>query len=257
MSNIGKGFVKALVILGVLGLAFYYISYRVWLSKGVGNVDITYREEGSSDTKEDLEKIPYKDIYEKVSFETLEANFGEEFSDIYYQGRNFTSEYYIYTAIINLLKDNFVTNCNYETVIPSDEVEFKIKELFNTPIYELKSFKTKNGLLSITYNASNKTFGVKISNCSGYNFDNGGIKVEFYNKEFAGNYLYVYEKAYYIDHSKDASGAMTFNYHSGPSSEYPVIANSYEKLKKEQVATFRYSFIRENGKYYLTGINRI
>lgn len=258
MNNIVKGFVKAFIIVGVIYLLFYYISYNVWLKKGFDNIDVTYKEENTTNQNEPQpSNQEYQDLYNKLNFEVLETNFGEEFTNIYFGSTSFTSEYYLYMGIISLVKDNFVTNCNFEKEIPVQEVDFKIKELFDMPIYENKSFSTKNGYLNITYDGSRGVYVVKTNKCSGFDYSKGGVKTQIYNSNTAGNHLYIYAKAYYVDNSQDSNGALTFNYHSGPKKEYPTIANNIDKLDLNKVATYKYTFVRENNKYHLSSIEEV
>lgn len=251
-----KGFVKAVIILSVAFFIYRYISYRIWLSKGLDNVDISFVDERPNEKPKSEDLSKYKDLYNTINFEVIEENFGEEFFDIYYKGKSFSDEFYIYMGVMSLIKKEMVYNCNLEKNISSLEVNMKINEIFDDAKYEKKSFETKNGFLNIIYDNINDSYLVKINGkCSGYDYSNGGIKTNLISANTQNKELYLYEKAFYLDHSENSNGNLVFNYHSGVDKESLIISNNYESFDLNKVATYKYTFVIKNEKYYLKSIN--
>lgn len=257
-KNAVKGFVKAAIIVGVVYAVFYYISYYRWNKINLDDVDITYHESDNvEDEKEnEVNKDEYKAIYDKVKFELVESNYGEEFFDIYYNGSSFTNDYYIYLAVINLIKDENVVNCNLEKEFNKIEIAQKIDEIFGTIKYEDKSVTTKNNYLNITYDEVNGTYKVKVNNkCSGIDYSNGAIKNEYEKATILGDYLYVYEKAIYLNYTYDNNGNLVFNYHIGLTSDSPVVGNDYNSLNLDDFKSYVYKFEIDGGNYKLKSIS--
>ena len=108
-SNAGRGFLKAVLIVGFLFAILYFISYNNWASHDFNKVDITYNlnndMESSNieiDNKTDNKTKEYSDLYSRINYEFLEYNFGEEFYDIYYKNKALTDEYIIVLVITNI-----------------------------------------------------------------------------------------------------------------------------------------------------------
>jgi hypothetical protein len=266
-NGMGKGFIKAAVIVAILYAVFYYFSYNRWSGQSLDDVDATYKEdkailgddyednpvkgEDKTDTKEEDN---YKLLYEKYNFELLENNYGEEFFNMYYGGASFNSEYYIYLAIVNLMNNENLVNCNLEKTYTLEEVSNKIVELFGEVEYDNKSFTTKNNYLSITFN--NDQYKVKVNNkCGGFDYSNGGIKNKYDKALSLGNELYIYEKAFYLDYSTGNDGNLQFNYHSLLSKDSPVVGHDLNKLNMDDFTSYIYKFTMENGGYKLVSVS--
>lgn len=267
-SNIGKGLIKASIILCFLFAALYFISYSDWKNSHFDDIDITYREtddktgkieekkEDKTDKTDKEDEKKYISIYEKVNYELLENNFGEEFKNIYYEGGEFSSSYYIYLAIINLIKDKAKVNCNLKMDIDETKVRLEINSLFGSVKYDNQSFKTKNGYLEITYNKEQNKYSVKLNKCTGFDYSNGGIKNIYDGYSVEGNNLYIREHAVYLDYSQGINGSLVFNYHSGVSKESEVIGNDITKLDTDKLDTYVYTFAKEKEGYKLISITK-
>ena len=90
MSDIAKGFLKALVGLLVLFFLFYIIRYNIITNKGFSevNYDEIFENEKNQyeEIKIDLDSIG-QELYEKVNFKLIETNFGKDFFDNYILGK--------------------------------------------------------------------------------------------------------------------------------------------------------------------------
>lgn len=266
-SNVSKGFVKAAIILCFLYAVVYFISFSKWKNSHFDDIDITYRETDDktgkiedktdkTDKTDEKDEKEYKAIYDKVNYELLENHFGEEFQNIYYNGADFSSTYYIYLAIINIVKDNARVNCNLKMDIDESKVRFEINSLFGSVNYDNQSFKTKNGYLEITYNKDQNKYSVKLNKCSGFDYSNGGIKNIYSGHSLVGNYLYIYEHAIYLDYSQSVNGNLVFNYHSGVSKDSKIIGNDINKLDMDKLDTYVYTFEKEKEGYKLVSIKK-
>ena len=87
MSDVAKGFFKALFGLLVLFLILYIIRYNIITNKGFSEVnydEILENEKNQyEEIKIDLDSIGQK-LYQKVNFKLIETNFGKEFFNNYY-----------------------------------------------------------------------------------------------------------------------------------------------------------------------------
>lgn len=259
-----RGLLKATVILGFVFIVIYFLSYNKWLTykDSFDDVDITY---GKTEQKENVDgkdkettvnTVDYKKIYEKINYEFLEYNLGEDFFDVYYGSNIITDEYYIFVGLIHLLNNETVLNCNLVKEIGANDVDLKIKELFGNVKYIKKSFATANDIFKVEYNYSTDKYVVTTSKCSGFDFDNGGIKNIYVNGEIKGDYLYIYEKSLYLNYTYDGNGNIIFNYHANINKDSDIIANSLDKINLDNIATYKYIFKNNNGVYTLESISK-
>lgn len=256
-SSVFKGFVKAAVILSIVLAVLYVVSYNKWLNRSFDDIDITYKDDEEFVSEVKVDKDSFKGLYNQINFEFLEQNYGEEFFDIYYQGEKFSNNYYLYVGIINLIKDDVIVNCNLEKEIPATQVDFKINEIFDNPVYQKESFTTKNGYMTVKYNGETDRFIIKINDkCSGFDYTNGGIKNEMYDVIERGDYLYIYEKALYLNYTRDSNGNIKFNFHNGLSSSSKVISDNLDSINMNEIETYKYSFLKRDDKYKLVSIEK-
>ena len=254
-----RGLLKALAIVGIGYAIFYYVAYSSWKNNSFKDIDITYND-GTSEVepkKEDKKEKDYSNLYDSVKFEYLEYNYGEEFYDYYYGSKDFDSKFYIYYAIINLLDNENIINCNLEKEISSLDVKKKINDVFGDVLITNASFTTANNYLDIQYDASSDKYYVKINDkCSGFDYSNGGIKNEYYDAEVKGNYLYIYEKALYLDYSYDSTGNIIYNYHNGINKNSSIAGNSYSSINLDNLPTYVYKFELKDGMYKFISVNK-
>ena len=259
-NSVVRGFLKSIIIVGVVFAITYFLTYNKWMHHDFDKVDITYREsEGQKkeENKGQESTTEYKDLYSSINYEFLEYYFGEEFYDIYYKNKALTEDYFLYVGIINLIKNDAAANCNYETVLDSNIVKEKVKSLFGDVKYTDKSFKTKNGYLSFEYDSTANNYKVRLNGvCSGFDYSNGGIKNVFQKSIKDDDTLYLYENAFYLNYSKDKGGNIVFNYHKDIYSDSKVIANSFDKLDLTVVPTYIFKFVKSNNMYTLQSITR-
>ena len=260
-SNAVRGFLKAVILVGTLFIILYFVSYNKWLDHDFDSVDTTYRvddsiEENSKNNSEDNKK--YQSLYSKISFELLQYNFGEEFYDVYYNNKEFYDEYYIYVGIVNLIKNDIIVNCNFERDIKGIDLKKEINTLFGNIKYNNKSFTTKNNKITISYDSIEDKYNIKVNGtCSGYDYSNGGIKNIYKKYEISGDYLYIYEKALYVDTTKDKNGNILFNYHKDINKSSNIIANSFDKVDELVLPTYVYKFAKSNDQYIIKSISRL
>lgn len=259
-NSVVRGFLKAIIIVGVVFAITYFLSYNKWLHHDFDSVDITYHEDGwqkGEESKGEESTTEYKELYNSINYEMLEYYFGEEFYDIYYNNKALNDDYFIYVGVINLINNDTLANCNYETVIDSSKLKEKITSLFGDVKYTDKSFTTKNNYLSIVYNSNENNYKVKLNGvCSGFDYSNGGIKNVFKKSVKDGDNLYLYENAFYLNYTKDESGNIIFNYHKDIFKDSKVIANSFDKLDLASVPTYIFKFVKSNNMYTLQSITR-
>ena len=254
MKEASRGFIKAIIIVGLLFAVVYIVSYRNWINKKFGDNNFKYNEEGLNVEKKEVNVSDYLDLYNKVSFDFLENNFGEEFFNIYYGNEKFSNEYYLFVGVLNIISKDLVINCNYDRVLSSKDVDSSIKSIFGNVEYDKKTFETLNHHFSIEYNEELDSFHVLTDKCSGYDFSNGGIKSELVDAEMFQNKLYLDEVVMYVDYSIDSNLGMKFNYRAGIDKNSKFISNSYEDVDKKLLPVYRYTFKNENNNYYLESI---
>ena len=255
MNDFGKGMLKGLAFVIIVGAIIYFVSYRNWLNQDFGDLVVEYKEDEDviKPTKEDVD---YKDIYDKVNFKMLEENFGSEFYDMYYMNIPFSDEYYLYVAIINIIHKELLTECNYYREISSVEVEWKVKEIFGDVEFKKISFETKDKHLSINYNEGMDIFIVRTNSCSGYDYANGGIYTTALDYKTEGDYLYIYEKAMYLNYTYDNFNNLLFNYHEGIHSTDRIIANDIDKVDLAKIPTYKLLFKKTNDSYAFVGVQK-
>ncbi len=256
MNEALRGMVKGLLIVIVLAAVCYAISYRMWLNAGFGNEIIEYKDEDDNNVDKDSKPdvIEYKKLYEKVNYSFVQKNFGSEFYDMYYENKPFTSDFYIYLAVINIINTENTDSCLIERNIASVEVELKIKEIFGLVAYENKSFTTKDGGLEIKYNKETDSYSVRVNKCRDYDFKNGGVYTALTGYSTEGGNLYIEEMAVYLNYTYSSNGYLIFNYHQSLSKDSPVIANDVDSLSPDAVGKYRLVFKKENNNYVFTGV---
>ena len=262
MNNVAvRGFLKAVIIVGLIFVVFYYVSYNKWLNHDFDSVDITYRNDDLDDNSSKNDSIndkEYKELYSNINYELLQYNFGEEFYDVYYNNKPFYDEYYIYVGVINIIKNDLIINCNFERTIKVSELQNKINSLFGNIKYNNKSFTTKNNKISINYNADEDSYTVKLNGtCSGFDYSGGGIKSIYRKTEIDNNSIYIYEKSLYVLNIKDKNGNIKTNYYKDINKDSQIIANTFEKVDIGVLPTYVYKFTKENNNYTLKSINRL
>ena len=261
MKEASRGFVKAVIIVAVLFSIIYFFSYKRWISKDFGSEEIKYNYNVGEKNNEDVVEVKknsmsYLNLYNSVNYEFLENNFGEEFFDIYYNNQKFNDNFYTFVGIINLINKDLLINCNYDKILSLAQVDSSINSIFGNVKYNNISFKTKNGHLSIDYDNDLKGYHVVTDACSGFDFSNGGIKTEYYETFSSNDYLYIDEKALYMEYSLDINGKFSFNYHSGITKNDKILSNKYEEIDKSKIPTYRLIFKNIDGNYYFDSVEK-
>ncbi len=260
-TSAGRGFLKAIILVGVLFAIIYFIHYNKWANHDFNTVDITYKtnQNQEDNTEEDIEikdsTSDYKTLYSKLNYELLEFNFGEEFYDIYYGNKSFYDEYFIYIGVVNLLKNDMILNCDLQTSVNESDLNKEIKSIFGDVSYTNKSFTTKNGNVAIEYDSSSNKYNVKLNGkCSGFSEEFNGIKSMYLKAEVVGDNLFIYERPYYVESFKDVNGNLSFKYHKGIEKDSEVIATDYNKFDMTLIPIYKYTFLKSNDGYKLESI---
>lgn len=252
MNDILKGFIRAAIILAVLFLVFYIYSYKSWEKEDFGS-NIIYNEEDiyKHDTpiKEDInvEEVG-RNLYGKFNFEFLENNFGTSYFDEYYKldsnySKDFSSDFIIYTAIINLLKNSFSNQCNTTNIITSSMVNDTVYDMFGFFVTSNSSSIVLDGL-TITYDSVNNIYLVENSKCSGnLNKYSGYIKTELYKVEKNLDNIYVYEIVYFYNIDKKTGEE---NYYSGLTRDSKILAHKNADLDRTKLNTYILIFDSNN-----------
>lgn len=261
MNKILSAFIKASAVVLVLFIIVYTLSYSKWKrNNNFDDIDITYKETGVNGEPVDVDKkvTSHEDLYNSINFEFVENNYGEEFLPMYYGGQEMDFKFYIYMAITNIIKNETKTDCNLTKTIKKSDVDKMINHLFGPVPYIDLSFSTNNNYMTVDYDLDNYLYNVTINNkCSEYDFSQGGIKTQYFKEEYKNNYLYIYEKAYYVEYNVDENGMLSFKFHSGVDKDSPVIANSAESLDLNKVDTYVYKFAKEKSDFELVSIDKI
>ena len=261
MNKVLSAFIKASAVVLVLFIIVYSLSYNKWKrNNNFDDIDITYRETGVDGEKVDAtpKESSHEELYNNLNFEFVENNYGEEFLPVYYGNQEMDFKFYLYMAITNIIKNETKTNCNFSTSIKKSDVDKMINNLFGTVPYVDLSFSTANNYMVVDYDLDNYLYNVTINNkCSEYDFSQGGVKNQYLKEEYKDNTLYIYEKAYYVEYIVDENGLLSFNYHSGPDKNSPVISKSADTLDLNQVDTYVYKFTKEKSGFKLNSIDRI
>lgn len=252
-----KNFMKVAIFIMIAFVVLYFISYKKWEDTDFDKVDITYRETDSTDDKvviKDGEQ--YKYLYNNVNYELLQNYFGQEFYKMYYHGDKFNDEYYISVAILNMIKDEANYNCNIEKEISAIDIKNKINDIFGSVTYSNKSFVSSNNFLNVTYDEESDSFKIITGKCSGFDYSSGGINTEYIKSSLVNDYLYIYEKAFYLDYSYNANGGMIFNYHSGVDENSKIAGTDYESIDISKMPTYIYVFGNNNGSYFFKYVSK-
>ena len=250
-----KALIKAVIALLIITSALYIVSYSKWNSNNFDNIDYPYKEHDEDETKtKTVSGEKYKYLYDNVHYELIQNNFGSDYFDYYYKEKKFDDEFYIYIAIINIIKSETITNCNIEKEINEIVVHNKINEIFGQVTYNNKSFKTSDDSLIVNYDVTKSSYIVKTNKCSNFEYTKGGIKTEYVKASIINNDLYIYEKALYLDYSYDENNALIFNYHSDLTKDSKIISNNYESIDLNNIKTFIYKFKKSGNNYYFTSI---
>ncbi len=266
MDNIFKGFIKAFFILVVICTILFSISYNAWKNEGFSddlNLSDYFEEEKHyypqvTDNKKEIAK----ELYKKINYKFVEENFGTDFYDEYYENEDsdFSSEFMIYLAIINLEKDSFMTECNNKIILSSDVVDNKIQELFGTnATYENKSYENKEKTFAINYLSDSSTYEVVNTSCSGIEFQKNYIETEFFDSKQIDKNLIVTEITYYTSYTLKVDGSYVLNYHSGLTPDSNIIYNSNmtANIDKNKFTKYNYIFVEISpNKYYLSKIEK-
>lgn len=263
MSDIAKGFLKALVGLLVLFFLFYIIRYNIITNKGFSevNYDEIFENEKNQyeEIKIDLDSIG-QELYEKVNFKLIETNFGKDFFDNYYItgidfSKNVNSDLVVFLAIINLKKDSFMDMCNNSVNVLKSDVDDEIKKLFGTIKYDDVLYKEYDNGLIIEYDDSNNLYKVTNIRCSGIEFGDDYIESELYKVENDNGNIVITEIVYYVSYSFGDNGNYFLNYHYGFDKDSPIIATSKDdKFNKEKFLKYKYIFEKKDDNYYLIKI---
>ena len=240
----------------VVAFIFFYLSrYKNWQNTPIKE-DYTQTETDigtDKDTKptETVSKIDDKKakiIYNKYRFNNLENYYGSDFKDIYYSNKEFTSEYMIYLAIINLYSNDIQLSCHFKKEIPANDLDIKIKELFGNHLYEKKSFTV--GKFSVVF--ENDNYSIDIDNCNNNPLNHNFIGCDYYgNKEEDGR-LIITEIAYLVSIKED--GGLGYNYHQDVTESSKILGHDYNLIDKDTFTKYSYVFVNNGSNYYLEKI---
>lgn len=252
MNDSTKKFVKVSVILLIVITIIYVIGYKKW-EKQEFDDRIDYSEYIEKPQLQEEKIITEKDakiLYEKINYKFVEENYGNDFFDIYYKNKEFSSEFIIYLAIINIQKDSFRIDCNKTIEIDKKIVDNKIKEIFGSKIkYNDTDIITLNNSLKIEYVENLKKYIITNSKCSGNNFGTGYIETEFLSYQETNGILQIIEYAYYIDYKKDEDGQYIINYYDSLDNTGNIIAKN-KITEKDKLLKYKLVFEKDTEGIY-------
>ena len=268
-----KGLVKTMMFVVIIFGIFYYIGYQNWLEEDFRDVDYSqYIEDEYEDKYESGESFQNniannsfdqskaKLLYEQVNFKMIQDNFGEDFFDIYYGSESlpFSSKFIVYLSIVNLYKNDFMSNCYGTWEVSRDDVHSKAQEIFGDIEFDDVSFESGNRLLFIEYDSLNEYYIVTNKKCSGIDFGTSYIETEFIEGVVQDNYLEIYEHVYFVDYKIEDGGAYILNFYSSLDDEGELVATEVlNKKDKEKMPIYKIVFKIENDNYIFKDIQRI
>jgi len=247
MKDAIKGFVRAAVIL--FGLLLVLNLLKPVLFAKEDNNDISGYEIKNDTDDIGIEfdnKNDYSLIYQTYSFKGIEEVFGKEFKSYYYENKKFDDEFYLYTAIVNLARSNFVLICNNTVEYDEKEVTDKIEEMYGKVNYSNISYTSKDENLIINYDADNKKYSVTNKRCLGIDASNGYIETELLGGKDSENMIEIYERAHLI--KPEISDGITSYIN------YKGVTESTGISKDEKYSIYKYVFEKDNNEYHLIDV---
>ena len=247
---------KFLIVASVLVfsfIVFYLVRYEKWQNTPIKDdySDIDYKDGDKPKDEKNVSKIDdkkAKNLYNKYRYSTLENYYGDAFKNIYYGGEDFSSEYMIYLAIINLYSNDIQINCNFKKEISANDLELKIKELFGNHLYEKKSFTV--GKISVNY--ENDSYSIKIDNCDNTLLNRNYVGGDYYSNKEADGRLIITEIAYLVSIKED--GGLGYNYHQDVMESSKILGHDLNLIDKDSFAKYSYVFVNNGSNYYLEKI---
>ena len=256
MTGLGRALIILFVLLLIMNVG------KLFMPKSDNNsgqeqvVDVGENEEKEKEKKTGNYDNAYKyeELYEKYNYLMVQEYFGEDFKDIYYKGKEFTKEFYLYLSVINLTKNNYIVVCNSSNTLKASDVHAKIKELFGGSVqYSPISYTSKDKSISIEYNEETKEYVVKTKRCAGVNQDKPHVETKFLGgKKVDDTSFEIYENAYYVKISQ-VEGNLVFEYHKDVFETSTKVYDT-SKMDESTFAKYRMIFEINNDNYYLKAI---
>ena len=231
MKDALTGFVRAVAILFVLLLIMNMVKYIVY---GIPKEEIKIVEDSGNEENKYDNNYEYKELFSNYDYTVIQENFGEDFKDLYF-ANSLNNDFYLFSSVISLSKNNFVLFCNNTMKIMGDEVSSRVKKLYGNVEFTPASYTTKNGLISIVYNAKENTYTVTNKKCSGLNADEAHVDTILLGGKTTDNILEVYFTAHYIEYSKE-NGLLKVVHHKDVSPASSIVNkpnedNAFTKYK--------------------------
>ena len=253
MNNKSSKFLVVASIIVFAFIVFYLIRYQEWQKTPIKDdySDTNYNENDNKPKEDKVSKIDdkkAKSLYNKYRFSTLENIFGSEFKDIYYYNRDFSSEYMIYLAIINLYNNDIQFNCHFKKEISANDLDIKIKELFGNHLYEKKSFTV--GKFIVNY--ENNVYNIEIDSCENSTLNHNFIGCDYYTNKEENGRLIITEIAYLVSIKED--GGLGYNYHEDVTESSKILGHDFNLIDKENFSRYSYIFVNDGSNYYLEKI---
>ena len=255
---------KFLVVLSLIVFAFigfYLFRYKQWQDTPIRDdfngvdydkdKDTTNNNDNNNPKVDNVSKIDDKKakaLYNKYRFSTIENYFGSEFKDIYYNNKDFSSEYMIYLAIVNLYTNDIQLTCHLKKEISANDLDLKIKELFGNHLYEKKSFTI--GKLSVNY--ENDTYKIEVDNCNASSLNHNFIGCDYYTNREENGRLIITEIAYLVSIKED--GGLGYNYHQDVFESSKILGHDLNLIDKDSFSKYSYIFVNDGSNYYLEKI---
>ena len=252
-SNKPNVIVIILTVMICAFIVFYLSKYHEWQTTPIRD---DYEDIEFSDDKKPKENVKVskiddkkaKNIYNKYRFNNLENFYGSDFKNIYYSNADFSSEYMIYLAIINLYGNDIQLNCHFKKEIAANDLDIKIKELFGNHLYNKISFTV--GKMIVNY--ENDSYKIEIDSCDNNLLNRNFVGCDYYgNKEEDGR-LIITEIAYLVSIKDD--GGLGYNYHEDVTEDSKILGNDLNLIDKKNFSKYSYIFINDGSNYYLEKI---
>lgn len=254
MKEAGKGFLRAVAILIGLLIVFNLLKPIIYGNQSQSPEDAYGIHGDDTDTPAVKlsydKKYDYESIYNKYDFKYVQEIFGSEFSEYYYKDKEFSDDFYLYVAVMNLTKNKFTLVCHNSIDISESTIKDKVTELFGKVTFNHKSYTSADGNMVITYNGNSKTYNVVNNRCSGIDIKKGYIETKFLGGIDNNGVIEIYENAHLVKQTEDNNGVLSVNNYYGVNESTGIAKTS------NNYYIYKYTFTKEGDSFYLNKIEK-
>ncbi len=229
LTGLGRAVIIIVILLVIMNIAKVFFRDPNKQQEVIINPSIVDDKEDDKKKDEKYDNdYDYEAIYNKYNFKTVEGFYGKDFKKLYYEGNNFTNEYYLYLSVIDSNRNNYIFVCNNDFTIKESEVNTKMKELFGEVTYTPTSYTSSDKTFSITYNEKKKNYTVKTSKCAGISPYTDYVETKYLGGIHKDNTIEIYENAYYVNYV-DENGVKVEKLHKDVTEYSSIVLTQDDK----------------------------